>query len=69
MTRMTFIATAAVVFSALVLGGAANSLTTRATEPAASLAYQTSAPAARIDVFELMGRALGELPAEPAYAN
>ena len=66
MLRLTFSATAVAVFGALLLAGTANSLTTRVVEPATSLAGQTSAPAVEINVFELMGRALGELPVDQA---
>ena len=63
MTRMTIAGLAVVATCAVLLGSAAHSVTTRTTVPPVR---QVAAPAVTIDVFELMGKALGELPVEAA---
>ena len=65
MTRMTFAALAAIALTALLIG-AANIATKTSAQPAAATVRQAGAPPVNIDVFELMGRALGELPVEQA---
>ena len=68
MTPMTIAATAAVAVTALLVG-TTNTLKSPAPAPAASAARQAGAPTTGIDVLELMGRALGELPVEQADTN
>ena len=62
MTRITFLATAAAILGAIALAGAAHSLSNGSSTTHA-IAVPAS-PATRIDVFELMGRTLGDMPAE-----
>ena len=71
MSRIIIIAAAALV-CAIVIGTSAFSLSHPASPNAAAQGPSVSAaqaPAASIDVFELMGRALGELPVEQADMN
>ena len=60
MSRLTIITAFAIAVGAVLVAGSANSLTTRLPAPI----VVPASPAAQIDVFELMGKALAELPAE-----
>ena len=68
MTPMTVISAVALTLGAVIVGNAAKSVTTVSPTPAPP-ARQAGAPTVNIDVFELMGKALGELPVEQADTN